>query len=204
MAAAKEDANDSRGNHDEQSANEEISGNHEGRAGVVDSTEVQDSDDEKDDETQRNAVRLQRRNRGDEGTDSSGDTDGGGENVIGEQCRGGEKSGKNAKVETGYRVRAATGRIGRDGLQVGKVNDDEQGDDGGADRDDVTDTEKTERDQESESGFRAVRGGAESVEAEDGDAGGGADLLGALVRGFQGLANDQVDKIHDGRITVEL
>jgi hypothetical protein len=29
-------------------------------------------------------------------------------------------------------------------------------------------------------------------------------LLGALVRGFQGLANDQVDKIHDGRITVEL
>jgi hypothetical protein len=29
-------------------------------------------------------------------------------------------------------------------------------------------------------------------------------LLGTLVRGFQGLANDQVDKIHDVRMTRRL
>src|SRR5208283_1676071 len=185
----------------EQSADEEISGNHEGNASVVDSAQVENGDDEKNGEAERNGMCLQGRNGGDEGADSRGDAYGGGEDVVGKQGRGGEKSGENAKIGASDGVGAASRGIGSDGLQVGEIDDDEQGDDGGADRDDVLHTEKAERDEQGESGFGAVRGGAEGVEAEDGDAGDGANLLGALVRGFQGLANDQVDKIHDVRMT---
>jgi len=184
MPVAEENANESRDDHDEQSAHEEISGNHEGSAGVVHSAQVENGDDQENSEAQRNRVWLQGRNRGNEGADSRGDANGGGEDVVGQQGRGCEKSRENAEVETRHGVRAATGWISADRLQVGKVNDDQQGDDGRADRDDVVDTQKTERDEDCESGFRAVRGGAEGVEAEDGDAGGGADLLRALVRGF--------------------
>ncbi len=112
MPVAEENANDSSGNHDEQSANEEISGNHKGSAGVVDSAQVENGDDQENSEAERNGVRLQRRNRGDECADSRGDANGGGEDVIGEQGRGGEKSRENAEIETRHGVRAATGGIG--------------------------------------------------------------------------------------------
>ena len=83
MPVAEENANDSRGDHDEQSANERISGNHEGSAGVVDSAQVENGDNEENSEAKRNRVWLQGRNRGNEGADSRGDANGGGENVVG-------------------------------------------------------------------------------------------------------------------------
>ena len=141
-------------------------------------------------------MREQRGDGRDKRSDSCRDSNGSGQDVVRKQCCRGEQGCPRSEIETRHGVRAATGGIGGDGLQVGKVNDDQQGDDGRADRDDVADTQKTERGEEGEGGFRAVRGGAEGVEAEDGDAGGGGDLLRALVRGFQRLANDQVDKIH--------
>jgi hypothetical protein len=72
-------------------------------------------------------------------------------------------------------------RVGVDGLAVGKINDGEQADDGEADRDDVRDAGDAEGDEEGEGGFGTVRGGAEGVEAEDGNAGDGADVLGAFL-----------------------
>jgi hypothetical protein len=83
MPVAEENANESRDDHDEQSAHEEISGNHEGSAGVVHSAQVENGDDQENSEAQRNRVWLQGRNRGNEGADSRGDANGGGEDVVG-------------------------------------------------------------------------------------------------------------------------
>ena len=86
-------------------------------------------------------------------------------------------------------------RIGVDGLAVAEVDDGQQGDDGRADRHDVVHAHQAKRDEQRERGFRAVCGGAESVKAEDGNAGEGADVLGALLAGSQRAAEEQVQCI---------
>src|SRR6266852_106681 len=166
MATAEDDANDSRDNQDEQSANEEIRGKHEADAG--------------------------------------GDSDGGGEDVIGEQRGGGDKAGERTEVGARNGVGASSRWISRDGLQVGNVNNQEQGDDGGADGHDVLHAEKAERNEQAESGFRAISSGTEAVEAEYGDAGGGANLFGALITGLKRLAQDDINEIHASCGPVEI
>ena len=52
--------------------------------------------------------------------------------------------------------------------------------------------QQAERDEQRERGFRAVCGGAERVEAEDGNAGDGADVFGALFAGGERAAKEQV------------
>ena len=93
----------------------------------------------------------------------------------------------------GHGVRAAALRISVDGLPVAEVDDDQQGDNGGADGHDVVDAHQAQRDEQRERRFRAVCGGAEGVEAEDGNAGDGADVLGALLAGGQWPAKEQIE-----------
>ena len=52
--------------------------------------------------------------------------------------------------------------------------------------------QQAQRDEQGERRLRAVCGGAEGVEAEDGDAGEGADVLGALLAGGQRAAEEQI------------
>ena len=85
-----------------------------------------------------------------------------------------------AEVLGGDGVAAAAVGIGVDGLEVGEEDDGQQADDGEADGDDVRNAGHAEGDEQGECGFWTVGGGAESVEAEDGDAGDGTDVLGAL------------------------
>ena len=51
-------------------------------------------------------------------------------------------------------------------------------------------------DEEGKGGLRAVSRGAEGVQAEDGDTGEGAYVLGTLFRGCQGLSCQQTEKGH--------
>ncbi len=57
---------------------------------------------------------------------------------------------------------------------------------------------KPERNQQAESRLRAVRGGTEPVEAKDRDALQRADLLGAFVARFDGLADNESSMFMSG------
>ena len=55
--------------------------------------------------------------------------------------------------------------------------------------------QQPQRNQQRERGFGPVCGGAQCIEAEDGNAGDGADVLGALFAGGQGTPEEQVDQV---------
>src|SRR5207302_8413540 len=112
------------------------------------------------------------------------------------QRSGGEEAGKYAQVETRDSVGTASGWISSDCLAIGKIDDHEQCNDGRADGNDVLHAEQAERNQQAEGGFRAVGSGTECVQAKDGNAFLDADLFGALIAGFEGLANDDVEDVH--------
>ncbi len=61
----------------------------------------------------------------------------------------------------------------------------------------IPDAGQTERNQKAEGGLRAVSGRTERVQAENRDALRGTDLLGALVTGFDGLADNNVKDVHE-------
>ena len=93
-------------------------------------------------------------------------------------------------------VRSAAARVRIDGLAIGKVDDGEQKNDGAADRDDVGNAQRAERDQDSERGFWTVCGGTKRVESEDGDAGGGADVFARFFPIGERLAEQHVKERH--------
>jgi hypothetical protein len=199
MSAGSDDVIDANGDGGGQCADEKIGGEHEGEAGFAQAAEIEDGDDNENADAESDGVRLKTRNGGDERADSGGDTDGRGENVVGEQSGGGKQAGQRAEIVARDRVGAAAVGISGNGLAIRKINDDEQDDDRGAERANVVEAGESEGDEQAESGFGAVRGGAESVEPEDGDAAAGADLLGALFAGGERLADEEVEDVHEGR-----
>ena len=184
---------------DASSADKKIRRKHESQAGFAHAAEIQDGDDDENADAQGDHVWMQARDGGDERADSGGDTDRRGEYVVGEQGRGGEQAGERAEIEARDRVRAAAVGISGDRLAIRKVNNDQQNDDGGADRKNVVKSDEAQRDEKAERGFGAIRGGAERVEAEDGNAAAGADLLGALFAGGERFADEEVEDVHEWR-----
>src|ERR1051325_8222016 len=91
-------------------------------------------------------------------------------------------------------------RIGGNRLTIGEIDDREQHDDARADGHDVGDPGESERNQQGERGFGAVRGGAEGVEPEDGDSGGHSHLFAPLVGGGEGLAEQDIENAHRSRM----
>ena len=135
-------------------------------------------------------MRQQGWNGRDQCADARGNPDRDSENVIGEERSRGEKARASAQVESRDGVGAAAVWICGNGLAIREVHDDEQRDDGGTDGDEIANAEKTEGNQKAEACFGPVRGRAERIETKDGDAFCGADLLGALVSGLDGFADD--------------
>ena len=133
----------------------------------------------------------------DQCTDSRGNAHGGREDVIGEERGCGKQTRRCAKVEARHGIGAASGRIGGDGLAIRKVHDHEQRDDGGADRNDIANAEKTKGNQKAEGSFRAISSGAKCVKTKDRDALRGTDLLSALVTGPDGLTDNEVEYVHE-------
>src|SRR6266702_1742223 len=197
MSATEGHAHESANNGDKQSPDEEIRRHHEGYSRFADAAQIQNGDDDKNPDAESDGVRLQGGNGGDQRADAGGNAHGRRKNVVRQQSRRREKSGKGAQVEARDGIGAAAGGIGRDRLAIRKIDDDQQRDDGCADRNNVLHSEQTERNQQAEGGFRAVSGGAEGVESEDGDAFLDADLFGALVAGLNGLADNGVEDVHE-------
>ena len=106
-------------------------------ARVLDAAHVDQREDEQDSEAEREDVRLEPRKRRNQRSYTRGDPDRRVQDVVDHQRRGGEQAGVRAQVLRGDRVAAAAVRIGIDGLQVGKVDDGQQADDGEADGHDV-------------------------------------------------------------------
>ena len=72
--------------------------------------------------------------------------------------------------------------------------------DGGGDGADVVNAAEAQGNEQRQRCFRTVSGGAEGVEAKDGDAGSGANVLGAFFGGGQGAAEQQVCDLHEGDV----
>ena len=181
---------------EEQRADEEVGGDEKGGASVVDAAHIDQGQDGKDCEAEQEGVGLKAGDCGDEGSDACGDADRGGEDVVDHEGGCGEEAGALAEVLAGYGVAAAAVGVGVDGLEVGEEDDDQQPEDGEADRYDVGDAGDAERDKEGEGGFRTVGGGGQGVETEDGDGSDGADMLGSLFGGGERLAHEEVVQRH--------
>src|SRR5713101_2650695 len=160
MSAAEENAENACHDSNEKCADKEIGRNREDQASFAYAAEIEDGDDDQNAYADGHRVRQQGRNGGDQGADPRGNAHGSGEDVIREERGRGEQAGRCAQIETRYGIGAAAGGIGGDSLAIGEVHDHQQGDDGGADGNDVMNAEKAQGNQKTEGCFRAVRRGA--------------------------------------------
>ncbi len=169
----------------------------EGKARIAHAAEIEDGDDDKNADANRNRVRQQGRNGRNQSTDSRRNADGGREDVIGQERRRGQQAGRRAQIEARHGIRATAGGIRGDGLAIGEVHDHQQRDDSGADGNDITNAKKAKGNQQAEGRFRAVSRRAQRVQAKDRDALHRTDLLGAFVTSLDGLTNHKVKYVHE-------
>jgi hypothetical protein len=141
-------------------------------------------------------VFLQRGHGGNQRAHAGRNAHGRGQNVIHHQRGGGQQSGPHAQVFAGDRVRSAALRIRHDGLAVGEVYDGEQDDDAEADGYDVSHPSHSQRNQERQGRFRPVGGGAERIQAENGNALAGRYPFGLLFLSRQRAAQQQIREAH--------
>src|ERR1035441_2977209 len=139
---------------------------------------------------------LQRGHGGNQGTHASRNAHRCCQDVIHHQRGCGQQSGPYAKVFTGDRVRSATLRIRHDGLAVGEVYDCEEEDDTDTNGDYVSHPGHSKRNQERQGSFRPIGGGAERIQAENGNPFGGSYSFSLLFLGRKRSAQQQIDKIH--------
>ena len=171
--------------------------NHEEQPGFANAAKIYDRDHQQNAQANRQRVRLKFGNGGNERADSRGNADRRREHVVEHQCSCRQQSGVGAEVLRRDGVGAASARIRRDRLPVRKINDRQEHDDADTHRQDIRDARGAERNQQSQGGFGAVRRRAQRIKAKDRNSGGGADLLGALVRSRQRLAEKNVNNRHE-------
>ncbi len=147
-------------------------------------------------ETHGQRVRQQRWNGRHQRAYAGRDSDRRGEHVVDEQSGRGQQPRACADVFARDGVGSASIRIGIDGLAIREVDDGQQENDGAADGDDVRNAQQAKRDQYGEGRFGTVCGGAQRVQAEDGDARGWADLLAGFFPIRERLADQQVEERH--------
>jgi hypothetical protein len=104
---AQHSANQSAADDDKQRTNKKICGRHECEGRFTNTSQIHDGDDSKYAEAQRQSMRLLGRNRGDQCAYTCRDAYCGGEKVIGQQGRGGQKARRCPEIEAGDCVRAA-------------------------------------------------------------------------------------------------
>ena len=108
-------------NDNQQRHGEQVGGNHEDHAGVVDAAHVDDGENEQHPKAELQRVRLQAGHGGDERAHAGGDAHRCGEDVVDHQRRSGQQAGALAQVLRSHRVGAAALRIGVDGLAIAEV-----------------------------------------------------------------------------------
>src|SRR4029077_2004437 len=195
----EEGPHQSTANGDQESADEQVGRHHENDSGLAHSPKVDDRDDQQNSEADHNGVGKQRGDRGNQGSNARGDAHGRRQNVIREQGSSRQQARKRPKIVARHGVRTAARRIGSNGLLVRKINNDQQGDDGSTDGNDVLHAKNAERNKQAERRFRSVRRGTEPVQPKNGNALRWPDLFGTFVGGLDGLANESVEDIHRRR-----
>ena len=123
--------------HEQQRADEEVGGDEEGGARVLDPAHVDQREDKQDGKAERERVGFEPGEGRDQRAHTGGDADGRVENVVDHQRRGGQQAGVGAEVLRRDRVAAAAVGVGVDGLQVGDEDNNQQADDGEANGYDV-------------------------------------------------------------------
>ena len=160
VAAGGDGADGSDDDHEKQRPDEEVRGDEEGRAGVLDSAHIDERENQQDREAEAEGVGLEARDCGHEGTNAGGYADGRIQDVVDHERGGGEQPRLLPEILGGDGVAATPVRVGIDGLAVGEEDDREQADDREGDGDDLLDACEAERDEQGEGGFGAVSGGA--------------------------------------------
>ena len=196
MPAAEDNAKNAYHDGNEKSTDKEIGGDCEGKTSIAHAAEIEDRDDDQNADAERNCVRQQGGNGRDQGANSCGNAYCGCEDVIGKERGRGKQPGRCAQIKARHGVGATAGGIGGNGLTIGKVHDHQQGDNGGANRNDVTHAEKAKGNEKAEGRFRAISSRAKRVQAKDRDALRRTNLLGTFVARLNRLADDEVKDVH--------
>lgn len=139
---------------------------------------------------------LETRDGGHQGSYPGRDSDGDHQDVIDHQSGGGHEPGARAQIPAGDCVRSPAPRIRLDRLPVGEVDDGEENDDARADGDDVEHAGRAQGNEKGQSRLRPVRGGAQGVQSEDWDPGGGTDLFRASFGRGETLAENEIENSH--------
>ena len=124
------------GDDGQQPDDEDHRGQQEGARRLAQAAQVEQHDEEKDPQAQRNGGAVQRREGRLEPGDTGGDGDGDGERVVDDERRRGDEARVGAEVRPGDGVGAAAHRIGVDDLAVREDQDRQEGDDGDRDGED--------------------------------------------------------------------
>src|SRR5271163_23863 len=119
MAVAEKRANQTTNDGDEKRTDKEIRGNREKGARLFDSAKVDDGDDDKNADADRNGVRQKRGDSGNQRANSRGNTYRSSENVVREQSGRCQQAGVRAKIVSGNSVGTAAAGIGGNRLAVG-------------------------------------------------------------------------------------
>ena len=198
MSMAGDGVEEADGNDNEQRTDEQIGRDEEDDAGIADAAHVDEGEQQQNKQADLECVRLEGGYGGNERADAGGDPDRCGEDVVDHERRSGEQTRAIAEVLTGDGEGATTVRIGFDSLGVGEIEDDEQDENCRGDGTDEVNAAEAERNEQGEGGFGPVRGGAESIEAEDRNARGGPDAFGAFFGGGEWPSEQQVGDLHVG------
>jgi hypothetical protein len=135
---------------------EQIRGPHERQAGRADATHIDQGEQHKDGQTQRERVRQQRRNRGDDSADPGRYGHGGVQDVVDRERRRRDQARQLAEVLMGDGERAAAVRVRADGLPVRHIDDQQQPDQAQADRHNPSRACVSRHEQNGECRFRTV------------------------------------------------
>ena len=100
-------------------------------------------------------------------------------NVVNHQSSGSKEAGRNAEILARDSVRSTATGVCLDRLTVREINDGEQHDDAGADRNNIGNSRRAKRNEQRQGSLRAVGRGTEGIQAEDRNPSCRADALGA-------------------------
>ena len=120
MAAAEDHADDSDNDHDQQRAHEEIRRDHKSHAGIFHTSKIHDGDHYQDADAKYDGMGLKRRNGRNKCPDPCGNSNGGRENVVGEESCGRHKTRRRTEIQSRDRIRTTSHWIGFDRLPVGE------------------------------------------------------------------------------------
>ena len=154
------------GQHGKQADDEQVGRNHKRNSRLAHAAEVDNREQCQDRQTENQGVGLEPGECRHQGSHTGRDAHGDDQHVVEHERGGGEQAGGRAQVLLGHGVRAAAVGIRRDRLPVGEIDDHQDDDDQRADRPNVPQAGRSQRNEQREGSLRTVGGRAQRVESE--------------------------------------